>query len=131
MISKSSIDSVEAGRVLSACGEAARQRGVAVSIAIVDDAGQLLQFGRMDGARAFTVELASRKARVAAAAGVATGVITEMSRQSPGVTSEAAVGAGGMPILHEQKCVGAVGVSGAKPEVDDLIAAAGVAVLAP
>ncbi len=129
MISKNSMDFAEAGRVLAACYAAAAQREVAVSVAVVDDAGQLLGFGRMDGARAFTVELASRKARVAASVGVATAIITEMSRQSPGVASDAAVGAGGMPVLHERLCVGAVGVSGGKPEVDELIAAAGVAAL--
>ena len=117
----------EAGRVLAACLEAAAGQDVAVSIAIVDDAGQLLQFGRMDGARAYTIELASRKARTAASVGVATSIITEISRQSPGPAGDAAVGAGGMPIRHEARCIGAVGVSGAKPEIDDLIDAAGIA----
>src|SRR3569623_2400072 len=130
MISKASLDLAEAGRGFTACLAAAQQHRVAVSIAIVDDAGQLLQFGRMDGARAYTVELASRKARTAAAVGIATSIITEMSRQSPGPASDAAVGAGGLPILHEQKCIGAIGISGAKPEIDDVIAVAGVSVWA-
>ena len=127
MISKFSLDFAEAGRMLEACRTAAVREGVAVSVAIVDDAGQLLQFGRMDGARGYTVELASRKARTAAAVGVATSVITAMSRQSPGSASEAAVGAGGMPVMHESQCIGAIGISGGKPEVDEAIAAAGVA----
>lgn len=127
MISKASLDLAEAGRVLTACLAAAAQHGATVSVAIVDDAGQLLQFGRMDGARGYTAELAGRKARTAAAVGVATSIITEMSRQSPGPASEAAVGSGGIPILHERTCIGAIGISGAKPEIDDLIAAAGVA----
>jgi uncharacterized protein GlcG (DUF336 family) len=129
MISKFSLDLAEAGRVLTACLAAAAQHGVAVSIAVVDDAGQLLQFCRMDGARGYTTELASRKARTAAAVGVATSIITEMSRQSPGPTSDAA-GAGGLPILHENHCIGAIGISGAKPEIDDAIAGAGVSVWA-
>jgi glc operon protein GlcG len=127
MISKSSLDFAEAGRAFAACRDAAVRYGAAVSIAVVDDAGHLLHFGRMDGARAFTVDLATRKARTAAAVGIATAIITEMSRQSPGPASEAAVGAGGMPVRHEQKCIGAIGVSGAKPDVDDLIATAGLA----
>jgi glc operon protein GlcG len=125
MISKSSLDFAEAGRALAACRDAAAEHQVRVSIAIVDEAGQLLQFGRMDGARAYTAELASRKARTAASVGIATSIITEMSWHSPGPASEAAVGAGGVPILHEHKCIGAIGVSGAKPEIDDLIAVAG------
>lgn len=127
MISRFSLDQTEADRVLAACREAAARHGVAVSIAVVDDAGLLLSFGRMDGARGYTVELAGRKARVAASVGVSTSVITEMSRQSPGPASEAAVGAGGVPILHRQICVGAIGVSGARPEIDDAIATAGAA----
>lgn len=126
MISKASLDFADASRLFTACREAAMQHGVAVSIAVVDDAGQLLQFGRMDGARAFTIDLAWRKARTAAAVGVATGIITAMSQKSPGPASEAAVGAGGMPVHSNQKCVGAVGVSGAQPDVDDLVAAAGI-----
>src|SRR3569623_3780683 len=97
MISKASLDLAEAGRVFTACLAAAQQHRGAVSIAIVDDAGQLLQFGRMDGARAYTVDLASRKARTAAAVGVATGIITQVSLQSHGPAREAAVGAGGRP----------------------------------
>jgi glc operon protein GlcG len=104
--------------------------GVAVSIAIVDDAGQLVQFGRMDGARAYTVDLAMRKARTAAAVGVATRIITEMSRNTAGPVSEAAVGSGGLPVLAGGATIGAIGISGAKPEIDEAIAAAGVAAIA-
>lgn len=125
MISKYSLDFAEAGRMIAACQDAAVRHGVSVSIAVVDEAGQLLQFGRMDGARPYTVDLAGRKARTAVALGVATRIVTEMSQQSPGLANEAAVGAGGVPVLHEQTCVGAIGVSGAKPDVDEAIATAG------
>jgi glc operon protein GlcG len=36
---------------------------------------------------------------------------------------------GGIPFLYQGKPAGAVGVSGAQPEIDDAIAAAGIAVL--
>ncbi|MFZ9849003.1 MAG: heme-binding protein [Vulcanococcus sp.] len=37
---------------------------------------------------------------------------------------------GGLPLLHGEQCLGAIGVSGMTPELDAAIAAAGVAVLA-
>ncbi|MEO8882385.1 MAG: heme-binding protein [Devosia sp.] len=129
MITKQSIDIAEAGRVVAACSEAARERGVAVSIAVVDEGGVLLQFVRLAGARGFTVDLASRKAPVAAAIGVPTAVLTEMSARSPGPASESAVGAGGQPIVARSMVVGAIGVSGATPDVDEAVAAAGIAAL--
>ena len=125
MISKFSLDFDEAAQVLTRCIEAAAQAGAAVSVAVVDDAGHLLRFARMDGARAFTVDLASRKARVACSVGLGTTVVTEASRGSP-IAVEAAVGAGGVPIPGpDQLPIGAVGVSGAPAEIDDLIAEAG------
>jgi glc operon protein GlcG len=115
--------------VVGACLEAARQQEVAVSIAVVDDAGALLCFSRMDGARAYTVELASQKARTSASVGVATGVIEAMSRAGAGRSREPNVGHGGIPVQYRGQCAGAVGVSGAKPEIDEMIAQAGIAVL--
>jgi glc operon protein GlcG len=130
MRSKFSLTFEEARTVTSACLQAARQHEVAVSVAVVDESGALLHFSRMDGARAYTVELASRKARTAASVGVPTGVIEAMSRERPGQAGEANVGHGGVPVQHQGQCAGAVGVSGAKPEIDESIARAGIAVLA-
>ncbi len=80
-------------------------------------------------ARPYTVELASHKARASASVGVPTSVIEAMSRERPGQTREANVGPGGVPVHYRGQCAGAVGVSGAKPEVDETIAQAGIAVL--
>ena len=52
-----------------------------------------------------------------------------MSVRSPGPASESAVGAGGRPILARSMVAGAIGVSGAAPDVDEAIAAAGIAAL--
>ncbi len=95
MRSKFSLTFEEARTVTSACLQAARQHEVAVSVAVVDESGTLLHFSRMNGARAYTVELASRKARTAASVGVPTGVIEAMSRERPGQAGEANVGPGG------------------------------------
>jgi glc operon protein GlcG len=73
--------------------------------------------------------MASQKARTSASVGVPTSVIEAMFRDRPGPSREANVGRGGVPVQHGGQCAGAVGVSGAKPEVDEIIAQAGVAVL--
>jgi len=119
-----SLDFADAQAIASACLESAARQGVAVSIAIVDGAGDLLQFGRMDGAKAYSVDLATKKARAAANVGVSTAIIAAMS--GPGAD---AVKPGGLPILREGHCAGAVGISGAQTAVDERIAADGIAAL--
>jgi glc operon protein GlcG len=123
---KFSLSFEDARAVAVACLEAARQHEVEVSVAVVDDSGALLCFFRMDGARAYTVELASRKARTSASVGVPSGVIEAMSRERPGQSRESSAGQGGVPVPYRGQCVGAVGVSGAKPEIDEMIAQAGI-----
>lgn len=51
-------------------------------------------------------------------------------KESGGPASEAAVGAGGVPVLSGKLCIGGIGVSGALPEIDDRIAAAGASTVA-
>jgi glc operon protein GlcG len=130
MHARFSLSFEDARMVATACLEAARQQDAQVSVAVVDDAGILLHFSRMDGARAYTVELASQKARSSASVGVPTSVIEAMVRERPSPSRESKVGRGGVPVLHKGQCAGAIGVSGAKPEIDEIIAQAGIAALA-
>lgn len=123
---KPSLTFSDARAVSAACLEAAEQRGVSVSVAVVDDAGNLLHFCRMDGARSHSIDLASRKASLAATVGVATAVIEEVQRQRQNATQPGFPGAGGVPVLVTGQCAGAIGISGASPEIDDAIAHHGV-----
>ncbi len=129
MRTKFSLSFEDAQTVAAACLEAARQHDAEVSVAVVDDAGVLLHFSRMDGARAYTVEIASQKARTSASVGVPTSVIEAMYRERPAQSRESNVGRGGVPVRYQGQCAGAVGVSGATPETDEIIAQAGIAVL--
>jgi uncharacterized protein GlcG (DUF336 family) len=119
----------DAERALRASLAAARAAGVAVTIAIVDAAGGLLALSRMDGARAYTVDLASRKARTAAAVGVGTAVLAALYKDKP-PPAEMMIMPGGIPVLSDKLTAGAIGVSGATTEMDESIAAAGLAALA-
>ncbi len=123
---KPSLQCDDAEAIAAACDAAARALGVDVSIAVVDDAGALLYFRRMDGARAYSVDLAIRKARTAAAVGVPTRVLEEMFRDRPMQGQDVLAVAGGRPVLSDGQCAGAIGVSGSTGENDDHIAEAGL-----
>ena len=113
MLTKQSLSLEAANRVLAAARDAANSIRP-VSIAVVDDAGVLLAFARMDGARGYTADLAIQKARSSALVGVASSILAKAGVQTGG--------AGGEPVLHDGNCVGAVGVSGAKEEDDVSVA---------
>lgn len=102
-----------------------------VTIAVVDDGGYLLSLQRMDGTGPVTAEIAARKAHGAAVARRSTKVSDE--RISAGrvaiVKMPILPVQGGVPIMHDGHCVGAVGVSGVQSHEDEQVAAAGIAAL--
>jgi glc operon protein GlcG len=112
---KPTIDVDDAGPILLACKLIAGELGAAVSIAIVDQAGILLSFERLQGAKVHTVELAQRKARTAALLAISTAVLETMARDGRLQNSEVLALAGGVPVIHAGECPGAIGVSGATP----------------
>jgi uncharacterized protein GlcG (DUF336 family) len=123
----------DARRMGAAAAEEAGRHGWAVSIAIVDDGGHLLWLQRLDGAAPISAEIAPAKARTAALGRRESRVYEEMINQ--GRTSFLSAPAlrgmleGGVPVLVEGHCVGAVGVSGVKSAEDAQIARAGIAAL--
>ncbi len=121
---KPSLTVADAQALSAACLRAAAERSISVSIAVADEAGNLLHFIRMDGARSYTVGLASKKAQVAATVGFATLVIAEMHKRSAATPSHEFPGIGGVPIVVDGQCAGAVGISGAASEIDHAIASA-------
>ncbi len=106
----------------------------AVSIAIVDDGGHLLWLQRLDGAAAISAQIAPAKAHTAALGRRESKVYEDIINQgrvsflsAPGLTG---LLEGGVPIVVNGFCVGAVGVSGVKSTEDAQIARAGIAALA-
>ena len=104
-----------------------------VTIAIVDDGGHLLWLQRLDGAAPVSSHIAPAKARTAALGRRESRVYEEMINQ--GRTSFLSVPQieglleGGVPLMVDGQCVGAVGVSGVKSSEDAQIAKAGIAAL--
>jgi sugar lactone lactonase YvrE/uncharacterized protein GlcG (DUF336 family) len=112
--------------------EAARQ-GATVVIAVVDDGGHLLVLHRLDDTQVASVDVAIAKARTAAIFRRPSREFEEQiknGRLASLVLPGAAPLQGGVPILHDRRCIGAIGVSGNTPAQDEQIAIAGASVAA-
>ena len=120
-------------RMASAAEAEAAAHGWAVVIAIADDGGHLLWLQRGDGAAPVSAEIAAAKARTAALGRRESKVYEDMINQGRAafLSAPALQGMleGGVPILVDGQCLGAVGVSGVKSSEDAQIARAGVAAL--
>ncbi|ACU76572.1 protein of unknown function DUF336 [Catenulispora acidiphila DSM 44928] len=118
-------------RIVAAGREAATGIGVAMSIAIVDPAGNLVEFQRMDGAWLGSVDIAQRKARTSALFPMPSSVLGEMSQPGGPIygieTSNGGLVSfgGGFPLAAaDGTVIGAVGVSGGLVEQDVAVAEA-------
>jgi glc operon protein GlcG len=123
-------------RVMAAAAEAeARAHQWAVTIAVVDAGGHLLWLQRLDGAAPISAQIASAKACTAALGRRDSKVYEDMINQGRAafLSAPALQGMleGGVPIMVEGHCVGAVGVSGVKSGEDAQIARAAIAALPP
>jgi uncharacterized protein GlcG (DUF336 family) len=105
----------------------------AVVIAIVDDGGHLLWLQRMDGVAPLSAHIAPAKAKTAALGCRESKIYEDMINNGrvSFVTAPFIEGMleGGVPIMVNGQCVGAVGVSGVKSIEDAQIAKAGIAAL--
>ena len=105
----------------------------AVTIAIVDDGGHLLWLQRLDGAPAISSHIAPAKAHTAALGRRESKVYEDVINggRTSFLSAPAVAGMleGGVPILKDGQCLGAVGVSGVKSSEDAQIARAGIAAI--
>lgn len=126
--------SMEDCRRIAAAAEAeALAHRWAVSVAIVDDGGHLLWLQRLDGAAPISAQIAPAKARTAAVGRRESKVYEDMINQGRfsflSAPSLEGLLEGGVPIIVDGQCAGAVGVSGVKSTEDVQIARAGIAAL--
>jgi len=111
--------------------------GVRASIAVVDEGGYLILLTRMDGAPALSPEIAEAKAAGAAVMGRPGDVLADNFEKRPGFFTAASSlarrplvpGLGSVLIKQAERIVGAIGVSGGRPEQDLEIANAGLEAL--
>ena len=112
--------------------EATANRWV-VTIAIVDDGGHLLWLQRLDGAAPLSAHIAPAKARTSALGRRESAVYEDIIKGGRtaflSVPEIEGLLEGGVPIMVDGHCVGAVGVSGVKSSEDAQVARAGIAAL--
>src|SRR5580700_2539742 len=127
------LDQAGAKTILQAAKESAQQRNAPSAIAVVDPAGDLLAFQRMDGVRPASAELAIEKARTAARLRRPTAEIEDNINQgrTAFVTAGIAALRGGVPVRVNGEVVGAVGVAGLSKDTDTAIATTAAAALSP
>ena len=121
-------------KAIAAAAEAeALKNNWAVSIAIVDDGGHLLWLQRLDGAAPISSHIAPAKANTAAMGRRESRIYEEMINggRTSFLSAPALEGMleGGVPILKEGACLGAVGVSGVKSTEDAQVARAAIAAI--
>ena len=123
--------------VLVAAQARAVEIKVPMDIAVVDDGAHLLVFARMDGAKLSSVEIAIRKAQGAAIrrlptaparTGEEVNVVLSMGLALATQGRQIPV-RGGIPLLVDGVCVGAIGVSNGTEDQDVDVAQAGVRAL--
>lgn len=121
-------------KALAAGAEAeALKNNWAVTIAIVDDGGHLLWLQRLDGAAAISAHIAPAKANTAALGRRESKIYEEVINggRVSFLSAPAIKGMleGGVPIMKDGQCLGAIGVSGVKSTEDAQIAKAGLAAI--
>lgn len=133
MKTKATLEFADLKSVASAAQAEAEKNNWNVTIAIVDDGGHLLWLQRLDRAAPATALIAAAKASTAALGRRESKAYEDMiigGRTSllsaPGLE---ALLEGGVPILRDGDCVGAVGVSGVNSSEDAQVARAGIAAL--
>ena len=133
MKAKAVLEAAEIKAMTHAAEAEALKHHWSVTIAIVDDGGHLLHLNRLDGAAPMSAQVAPAKARSAALGRRESKGYEDMINGGrtaflsvPGMDG---LMEGGVPIMVDGQCVGAVGVSGVKSPEDAQVARAGIAAL--
>ncbi|HSI52773.1 MAG TPA: heme-binding protein [Ramlibacter sp.] len=133
MKTKPFLEAADVKAIAAAAEAEALKNQWAVSIAIVDDGGHLLWLQRLDGAAPISAHIAPGKANTAAMGRRESKVYEDMINggrvsflSAPDLKG---LLEGGVPIIKDGQCLGAVGVSGVKSTEDAQIARAGIAAI--
>ena len=133
MKSKSLLEHADIKAIAAAAEAEALKNNWAVTIAIVDDGGHLLHLNRLDGAAPISAHIAPSKANTAAMGRRESKVYEDMVNggrmsflSAPHLSG---LLEGGVPIVKDGQCLGAVGVSGVKSNEDAQVARAGIAAI--
>ena len=131
MRSKQCLTLSDVKKMLAACEAEAAKNKWSVAISVVDEAGFLLGFQRMDGAAPISAEVSMGKARTSAMTKRPSKFFEDRVKERPAFANFPAgiLIQGGVPVIHQNECVGAIGVSGVHSHEDEQIAQAGASAL--
>jgi uncharacterized protein GlcG (DUF336 family) len=130
----SSVNHETARKVVAAAIADAKRQSLPMAVAVVDTAGQLVAFERMDNTQTASILVSQDKAVSAAmyrrptkafqdlVAGGGVGLRVLTLRNANAVE-------GGLPLVVDGKIIGAIGVSGGSSDQDGVVAKAGVEAL--
>jgi uncharacterized protein GlcG (DUF336 family) len=124
----------DANQLIARAQAKAAELGIRVTVAVVDEGAHLVALARMDGAAPLTPQVAEAKAVGAAMLHRDGASLGELAKDRPGFFSVAdrlvrvpiVPGLGSVLIKRDSKVLGAVGVSGGRPEQDLECAEAGI-----
>lgn len=133
MKTQASLELSDVKQMAAAAEAEAARNGWAVAIAIVDAGGHPLWLQRLDGCAPMSAYVAPAKARSAALGRRETKNFEDMINNGRAaflsVPELDGLMEGGVPIMKDGQCIGAVGVSGVKSVQDAQVAQAGIAAL--
>ena len=121
----------DAKQIAAAAEAEALKRNWPVTIAIVDDGGNLIWLQRLDGAPPMSTQIAPEKARTCALARKPSQAVEDVvnSGRLAALRMPVLPLEGGEMIIVNGECVGGVGVSGVKSSEDAIVARAGIAAI--
>jgi len=127
MRTKPSLTLADVKKMLVACEAEAARNKWAVAIAIVDDGGFLLGFQKMDGTPTISGEVSIGKARTSAMTKRPSKFFEDRVKERPAFVNFPAgiLIQGAVPLIHQNECVGAIGVSGVQSHEDEQVAQVG------
>ena len=138
MTTEPTLNYEDAGKIISAIILLLNQRKLAAVVAVADRHGELIALHRLDGAPLPSILIATNKAWTSAREGKTTKVIGTAARDPKTGFDVGFFGdkryigwGGGVPVIHQGRCVGAVAVSGLSEELDEELAKAGVRAIIP
>jgi len=132
MRTRPTLTTADAQKMMAACKAEAQKNKWNVSIAILDDTGVLMMFERLDGAGPATAAVSQGKATAAVMTRRPSKFLEDRLKDRPGFLNFPAgiPIQGGVPVMYQGECVGAIGVSGVQSHEDEQIANAGAAAVA-
>src|SRR5207248_7801575 len=124
----------EATKLISGARGRAEQLDIRITVAVVDSGGLLVALARMDGAPPLSPQIAEAKAVGAAMLFRDGASLAELAKDRPGFFSVVdrlvrvpiVPGLGSVLIRRDDQVIGAMGVSGGRPEQDVECAEAGL-----